>query len=70
MSSKNSILRGFKDIYKLKKGAIPLLIFQNIINSVVPFINIFFLAQIVDSLSERNIKRTVWLIIAATILDF
>lgn len=69
MSSKNSILRGFKDIYKLKKGAIPLLIFQNIINSVVPFINIFFPAQIVDSLSERNIKRTVWLIIAATILN-
>lgn len=69
MSSKNSILRGFKDIYKLKKGAIPLLIFQNIINSVVPFINIFFPAQIVDSLSERNIKKTVWLIIAATILN-
>lgn len=69
MSSNNSILRGFKDIYKLKKGAIPLLIFQNIINSVVPFINIFFPAQIVDSLSERNIKRTVWLIIAATILN-
>ncbi|MDR2524758.1 MAG: ABC transporter ATP-binding protein/permease [Oscillospiraceae bacterium] len=58
MHKKNVIARGYREIWTLRKSAMPLMIFQNFIGAVIPFVNIWFPARIIDVLGDtKNIKE-------------
>ncbi len=71
MSNFKTIFKAVKEIHRLEKRLLPCTIATAVVTAVMPFVNIWFSAKIIDALEQKSdVKTLILLIASAVVINF
>lgn len=71
MSNFKTIFKAVKEIHRLEKRLLPCTIATAVVTAVMPFVNIWFSAEIIDALEQKSdVKTLILLIASAVVINF